>query len=156
MDVYVWLSRCDAGAFADFVARYVDTRNPGDERLSAFLRAYVTGGAGDADRAAIADLRRDDDSGGAFSLYLNARHHDGAVITVTREGAAVLGLTLDDPDDSAEVEGRARALVDRLRAEFAAAAGCAGTELPPAHSRQEWEADGLVRFRVGELPRASR
>jgi len=152
MDVYVWLPRFDVDALTDFIERYVDDRNPGDDRLAAFVRAYITNSADDHDWAAIAALQRGDTSDDAFSLYLKARSHYGAIITITREGAAVLGLSIDDPDNSPEVTAQARALLDQLRAEFASPAGCAGVELAPAHSRQEWEDDGLVQLRLGSLP----
>jgi hypothetical protein len=153
LDVYVWLPRCDAGALNDFIEHYVDCPNPGDDRLSAFMRAYITGTADADDRAAIAELRRDDLSGDAFSLYIRARDHYQAIITITREGAAVLGLSIDDPEGSPDVEAQGRTLLDQLRAEFASPAGCAGVELAPAQSQQEWEDDGLVLFRIGDLPR---
>jgi hypothetical protein len=148
--VYVWVPG-EAGVITDFVERYVDPRDPGDERLAAFLRAYVTGTADDSDRAALADLRRDDADPG-FSLYLKARDYYGAIIAVTGEGAAVLGLSIDDPYRTAVVQARARALLDQLRAKYASPAGRAGWELIPAHSRHEWEDDEGVQFRVGQLP----
>lgn len=65
----------------------------------------------------------------------------------------MLGLSIDDPDNSPNMAAQAQALIEHLRAEFASPAGCAGVELAPAHSRQEWENDGLVQIRVGELAR---
>ncbi|WP_212998377.1 hypothetical protein [Winogradskya consettensis] len=153
MDVYVWLPRCDAGAFRHFVERYVDRRNPGDDRLEAFIRAYIDGTASDDDRAALADLGRGDSLGDGFSLYVKARAYYGAIITVTRDGSAVLGLSIDDPDGSAAVLAQARALIDQLRGEFDSPAGCAGEELPPAQSWEEWSDGGPVQLRVGHLPR---
>ncbi|OJF09882.1 hypothetical protein [Couchioplanes caeruleus] len=151
MDVYVWLPRPDAGLLHQFIERYVNREDPGDDRLAAFSRVYVENAASDDDRAALADLRRGDALGDGFSLYVKARTHYGAILTITREGAAVLGLSIDDPDGSAHVQLQARALIEHLRAEFASPAGCAGVELAPPHSRQEWEDDGLVQIRVGQL-----
>jgi hypothetical protein len=152
MDVYVWLPTCDVRALTQFIERYVDRCNPGDDRLEAFIRAYVEGAADDDDRAALADLGRGDVADGGFSLYVKARAHYGAIITITREGAAVLGLSIDDPNNSPEITAQARTLLQRLRAECDAPAGCAGVELAPPQSRQEWIDDGLVQIRVGDLP----
>jgi hypothetical protein len=151
IDVYVWVPTAGADVLTAFIDRYVDTARPGDDRLDAFVRAYVDGTADAADRAALADLRRSDDDPG-FSLYLRARGYDGAIITVTDERAVVLGLSLDDPDASPIVAARARALLDRLRDEFDAPAGCAGTELAPPHSREEWVRGDMVQWRSGALP----
>ncbi|MCA2217646.1 hypothetical protein [Jidongwangia harbinensis] len=143
----------DPNLLGRFIERYVNRENPGDERFAAFSRAYVDNAASDNDRAALADLGRGDALGDGFSLYVNAREHYGAILTITREGAAVLGLSIDDPDGSPRVQAQARALIDQLCAEFSSPAGCAGVELAPPQSRQEWEDDGLVQIRVGELPR---
>jgi hypothetical protein len=153
MDVYVWLPYPDPGTLSHFIKRYVNRDDPGDERLAAFSRVYVENAGSDDDRAALADLRRGDALGDGFSLYVKARSHYGAILTITREGAAVLGLSIDDPYGTPHVQLQARALIDDLRAEFASPAGCAGVELAPPHCRQEWEDDGLVQIRVGELPR---
>ncbi|WP_157437899.1 hypothetical protein [Actinoplanes subtropicus] len=152
VDVYVWLPRPDPDLLSHFIKRYVNRDDPGDERLAAFSRVYVENAGSDDDRAALADLGRDDALDG-FSLYVKARAHYGAILTITREGAAVLGLSIDDPYGSSHVQSQARALLEDLRAEFVSPAGCAGVELAPAHSQQEWEDDGLVQIRVGVLPR---
>ncbi|MEV4132162.1 hypothetical protein AB0J72_08345 [Dactylosporangium sp. NPDC049742] len=151
MDVYVWVPDCEPATLRAFIARYVDAADPRDDRLSAFIRAYVEDTAGDADRATLAELRRDASDEG-FSLYVRSPVYYGAIITVTRERALVLGVSLDDPDGSAEVAAQARELLDALREEFRAPAGCAGVELAPAHSRQEWDDDALVQIRAGALP----
>ncbi|SDT00554.1 hypothetical protein SAMN04489716_2233 [Actinoplanes derwentensis] len=153
MDVYIWLPKCDAGELSRFIESYVDRERPGDDRLATFIRAYIEGAASDDDRAALAELGRGDTPDDGFSLYLEARVHYAAIITITREGSAVLGLSIDDPDDSPETPALARALIGRLRADFRSPAGRAGFELAPAHSREEWENDGLVQIREGELPR---
>lgn len=69
MDVYVWLPSCDAGALNHFIERYVDRQNPGDDRLTAFIRAYIEGAPSDDDRAGLADLGRGDapDDGSRFT-----------------------------------------------------------------------------------------
>jgi hypothetical protein len=140
-------------AQSHFIKRYVDRVDPGDERLAAFIRVYVENAGSDDDRAALADLSRGDALDDGFSLYVKARAHYGAILTITGEGAAVLGLSIDDPYGSPHVQSQARALIEDLRAEFVSPAGCAGVELAPAHSRQEWADDGLVQIRVGVLPR---
>ncbi|MDG6109837.1 hypothetical protein Daura_17610 [Dactylosporangium aurantiacum] len=150
MDVYVWVPQRRPGTVTAFVDRYVDRANPSDERLAAFIRAYGGGTADDADRSALDELRRDASDPG-LSLYLKARGYYHAIMTVTGEGALVLGLSIDDPDGSAAVAAQARALLDALREEFDAPAGRAGVELEPAHSRQEWDDEATVLFRSGAI-----
>lgn len=158
LDVYVWVPERTPGAFQAFIDRYVDTENPGDERLRAFMRTYVAGAPDEGDDRALAELGRGDDTGSAFSLYVRAREFYGAIITVAHDGAAVLGLSLDDPDNSPLTRQTARHLLDRLRQEFSSPAGIAGAEVPPPQSRAEWEEE-QVELRIGvlDLPaRASR
>ncbi|MEV0195909.1 hypothetical protein [Nonomuraea sp. NPDC050691] len=96
-----------------------------------------------------------DGSGGddAFTLYLRAHApHYQAIITFTRDGATVLGLSVDAPDDLPEALSQAERLVERLRRQFTAPAGRAGVELPPAGDRTEWHEEAQVLFRIGELP----
>jgi hypothetical protein len=153
VDVYVWLPRPDPGLLSHFIELYVNSNHPGDDRLAAFSRVYIENAGSDDDRAALADLSRSDAVDDGFSLYVKARAHYGAILTITREGAAVLGLSIDDPYGSSQVQAEARSLIGDLRAEFLSPAGRAGVELAPAHSRQEWEDDGLVQIRLGVLPR---
>ena len=152
VDVYVWLSRPDPRLLSHFIKRYVNRGNPGDDRFAAFSRVYVENIESDDDRAGLAELRRGDALGDEFSLYVKARAYYGAILTITHEGAAVLGLSIDDPYGSPHVLVQARVLLEDLLAEFTSPAGCAGVELAPPQSRQEWEDDGLVQIRVGELP----
>ena len=42
-DVYVWLPRRDPELLRAFIDRYVDPEAPGDDRLPAFRRTYITG-----------------------------------------------------------------------------------------------------------------
>jgi hypothetical protein len=51
--------------------------------------------------------RRVNPDQGAFSLYLNSPGHYGAIVVITEEGAAVFGLTLDDPNNAPETLQRA-------------------------------------------------
>jgi hypothetical protein len=148
-DVYVWLPERTPELLQAFVDRYVDTAAPGDDRLPSFVRTYVTGTATDADTAALADLRSDDGTE-AFTLYLHGRIHPWVIITVTEDGAAVLGLSIDD--DGSEARRReAEILIDRLRDEFSAPAGLAGVEMPPPRSAHQWRHDH-AQLRVGSLP----
>ncbi|MEU8296268.1 hypothetical protein AB0C04_03135 [Micromonospora sp. NPDC048909] len=147
-DVYVWVAQPTPEVLQVFIDRYVDTDDPGDERLSAFTRTYVAGPPTEADAAALADLRwsgRD-----AFTLYLRSRQHPWAMITITDDGAAVLGLSLDGPDNSPAMRQQAEQMIDQLRREFSSPAGIAGVELPPPGSRQEWQTD-QVQLRAGTL-----
>jgi hypothetical protein len=70
---------------------------PGDDRLHAFQRAYVSEVGTAVDDQALADLRRGDADGGAFSLYVNARDHYGASITLTYEGGSCRSETPPSP-----------------------------------------------------------
>ncbi|MBY8871653.1 hypothetical protein K7640_07320 [Micromonospora sp. PLK6-60] len=147
-DIYVWIPQLSPEILRAFLDRYVDTDDPGEARLSAFLRSYVTGTATDADAAALADLRwsgRD-----AFTLYLRSPDYAWAMITCTDDGAAVLGLSIDDPHNSPSTRQEAQELIHRLRGEFSAPAGIAGVEMPPPGSREEWQGD-QVQLRVGTL-----
>lgn len=141
---------------AAFIDRYVDTENPGDPRFEALVRVLVDERPAAGDRDALADLRRDPDSISAFSVYLRARSHRGAVVTVTEEGDLVLGLEIDDPFDDPTVVLHAAGQISELRTEFGAVAGIAGVELAPPQSASEWRDDALVILRTGHVPAPSR
>jgi hypothetical protein len=151
LDVYVWIPERDPEVFKQFIDNYVNVDDPGDERLHAFTRVHITGIMNDTDGRALDELRLHE-SDDAFTLYLRARTHYGAIITVTRDGATVLGLSIEAPDDLSETLSQAEQLMEQLRQQFSAPAGCAGVELPPAFDRSEWHDEGLVLLRVGELP----
>jgi hypothetical protein len=150
LDVYVWVPEQSPEVFERFIDSYVNVDEPGDERLHAFTRVHVLGIADDADDNALDELRSKDGED-AFTLYLRARDHYQAMITVTRDGATVLGLSVDATDDLLETLRQAEQLVEQLRHEFSAPAGRAGVELPPAGGRCEWHEEALVLFRTGEL-----
>lgn len=147
LDVYVWVDGPRLReVLAEFVRRYVNVDDPGDARLEPFSRVWIQGEGTAVDHEALADLSRDPRRRRAFSLYLRARHHLAAIITITEEGAAVLGLSIDDPDNSPETEDQAAELLIRLRGEFAALAGVVGVELPPPQCTSEWvEAEVILR-----------
>ncbi|MGI5170295.1 hypothetical protein ACQEU3_38670 [Spirillospora sp. CA-253888] len=149
-DVYVWIPRHTPELFQTFIDRYVDPDRPGDERLAAFVRTYITGTPSCDDAAALAELRSGD-SGAAFTIYLRGRVHPFAMITITGGDAAVLGLSFDDPDDSPQMRHEAERLLRRLRQEFSSPAGIAGVEMPPPWTRQEWQ-DEPAPLRVGVIP----
>lgn len=148
IDVYVWVPHLEPELLRRFTDTYVLLDDPGDERFAAFERLYVEGPVRDEDRQALIELRPGYREDAAFSIYLRARNYESAVITVTSEDAIVLGLSLDDPDSSAEILDEAGRLLDRLRKEFSAPAGIAGTELPPPMSRIEWE-EASTQLRAG-------
>ncbi|WEH13593.1 hypothetical protein [Streptomyces sp. VNUA24] len=151
LDVYVWVPRCTPDVLRTFIDRHVDTADPGDERLRAFVRTHVVGEPHEGDAEALAELRPGDGSGDGFALYVRARALYGAVIAPTHDGAVVLGLSIDDPDGSPRTRETARRLLDGLRREFSAPAGIAGVELPPPRTRAEWEEEP-VELRVGRVP----
>ncbi|MER6952196.1 hypothetical protein ABT294_50120 [Nonomuraea sp. NPDC000554] len=150
LDVYVWLPERNSKVLGRFVDSYVNVA-ASDERLHAFMRVHVLGIANDTDDKALDELRLDDGDD-VFTLYLKARDHHQAIITCTRDGATVLGLSVDAPDDLPEALRKAEQLVEQLRQQFSAPAGCAGVELPPAGDRSEWHEEALVLLRMGELP----
>ncbi|MGW2094551.1 hypothetical protein [Promicromonospora sukumoe] len=135
---------------ATFIDRYVDAEDPGEPRFEALVRALVDEQPATGDREALADLRRDPDASRAFSMYVRARAHYRAIVTLTEEGDLVLGLTLDDPLSDPEVAVQAAELIADLKEEFQAVAGIAGVELPPPQSASEWREDELAMLRDGE------
>ncbi|WP_410578332.1 hypothetical protein [Amycolatopsis sp. lyj-108] len=150
-DVYVWVEPGDRdGSLSRFIDRYVDVEQPGDPRFPAFVRTFVSHDPAHGDADALAELRRDDAAERALSLYLRAIGHYGAIVTVTEEGALVLGLSLDDPSNASEMTREAADLMAALMTEFAATGGIAGVELPPPQSASEWR-DAYVLLRTGSL-----
>ncbi len=143
-DVY---ARIPAGNWADalahFVDRYVAVEQPNEPRLPAVLRTYVESAPMDGDEGVLAELRPDPSTSHAFSIYLEAKSHAGASITITEESELVLGLSLDDPDNSAAVWEEGRRLLEDLMKEFRAIEGMTGVELPPPHSASAWD-DALL------------
>jgi hypothetical protein len=151
-DVYVWVRSDDRRAvLARFVDRHVDRANPGDPRFDAFFRTFVAEEPLPEDAEALAGLRRDPDADTAFSLYLRAIGFHGAIVTLTEEGAVVLGLSLDDPMNDPAVERRASEVLAELLTDFGGNAGIGGVELHPPQSRAQWNEDDLVMLRVGSI-----
>lgn len=153
-DVYVWLPQHTPEIWQRFIDHYVDTEAPGDDRLAAFRRTYVTGDPTAADTEALAELLPSD-GGQAFTLYLHGREHPWAMLTVAEGEAAVLGVSIDDPEESPAVREQAERMIDQLRREFDAPAGVAGVELPPPGSAQQWR-DDQVQLRVGTIDQGLR
>jgi hypothetical protein len=138
MDVYVWVRTNDRpAALSQFIDRYVDAAHPGEPRFQAFRRTFVaqTPSPGDAD--ALAELHRDTEAVNALSLYLRAKTHYEAIITVTEEGDLVLGLGLDDPDNHPETQREASELLASMMDEFQASSGIAGVELCQRRSKTD-------------------
>jgi hypothetical protein len=147
-DVYVWVDSADpVDVLSRFIDRYVDVDQPGDPRFDAFFRTFVLEQPHPGDSAAFAELRHGKSPEGALSLYLHAISHEGAIVTVTGEGALVLGLSVDDPDNAPETVRAAAALMRALKSEFGAEAAAGGVELAPAQSRSEWFDDAMVLVR---------
>jgi hypothetical protein len=151
VDVYVWVPAPKPEVLTRFIDGYVAGDTSAEQRLSAFQRIYVLGTGTEEDVRCLAENNRPPGSG-AFTLYLQGRAHAFAMITMTVEGAAVLGLSIEE-DLSPEPVEEAKLLLRRLRDEFSAPAGLAGWELPPPHSRAEWLAEEeLVVIREGTPP----
>jgi hypothetical protein len=153
-DVYVWVQNDDpADVLSRFIEGYVNAHDPGDPRFGAFVRTFVEAAPQPGDEAALAELCRDADAAtGAFSLYLRAEPFYGAIITITEEGALVLGVSLDDPDNSPEIWVQGAELMASMQDEFGAVGGIAGVELAPPQSASEWADDALVQIRHGTGP----
>lgn len=151
LDVHVWVPGHSSETFERFIDSYVDVDNPGDERFHTFRRVHVLGIANDTDVMALQELRLE--CSDAFTLYLRARNHYGAMITVTREGTTVLSLSIDAPDQLPETLRQAEQLIEQLRQQFSAPSGVAGVELPPPIDHSDWQQEEFVLLRVGSLPR---
>lgn len=153
-DTFVWVEPADrAATLGAFIDAYVDDVRPGSSRFEAFVRTYVDGLRRPADLEALAELRRDagvqvDD---CFSIYLRARKHFDAIVTLTREGAVVLGLSIDDPTNDPRVWKRGEKVAKLLMVEFDGLAAMGGVEIPPPQSRQEWESAERTEFRLGRI-----
>ncbi|MEW1838732.1 hypothetical protein AB0392_12320 [Nonomuraea angiospora] len=100
LDVYVRVPERNSEILGRFIHTYVNVAIS-DERLHAFMRVHILGIANDTDVKIINDVRLNDRDE-AFTLYLRARDHHHAIITFTRDGATVLGLSIDAPDDLPE------------------------------------------------------
>lgn len=152
VDVYVRVdARDQVAALSRFIDRYVDAEMPGDPRFYAFVRTFVSRDPDPGDAEALTELRRDDTAQAAFSLYLRAKEHAGASVTLTEEGAVVLGLSLDDPENAPGTARTASGLMASLIAESDAKCGMAGVELPPPQTQSEWMDDALVLLRQGTV-----
>jgi hypothetical protein len=147
----VWVHADDQSAvLSRFINRDVNSAHPGDPRFDAIVRTFVSQAPLPGDEETLAELRRDGAAVAAFSLYAQAQAHEGAIITITEEGDMVLGLSLDDPDDSLQTRQRAATLMAVMKAECIADAGVAGDEAPP-QSACEWAHDAVVLLRDGRV-----
>jgi hypothetical protein len=152
-DVYVWVQPDDrAQVLSRFIERYVDVANPGEPRFDAFVRTFIELAPQNGDHDALVELRHDPTGSDAFTIYLHAKHHSEAIIALTEEGAVVLGLGLDDPDNSPDVWDQGAVVLTSLRAEFAAVGGIGGVELPPPHSAADYAEEYQVQVRQGMAP----
>ncbi|MEV7396382.1 hypothetical protein [Aeromicrobium sp. NPDC092404] len=151
-DLYVFVRTADKPAVLErFIDEYVDEDDPGDPRFAPFVRTFVHERPDPKDREELSELCRDEAARSAFSLYLRAKAHDWAIITLTEEADLVLGLSLDDSLQTPETEQEARALLAVLTEGFGALAGIAGVELAPPQSEDEWNEDALVLMRTGQI-----
>jgi hypothetical protein len=153
-DTYVWVAPTDCAAtLRTFIDAYVDQVRPGDSRFDAFVRTYVDGLRRADDLEALADLQAGDrvQVADCLSIYLRARKHFHATMTLTREGAVVLGLSLDDPWNDPKVWKRGEKVGGALMAQFGGRAAMGGVEIPPPQSRQEWESESRTEFRIGAV-----
>lgn len=78
---------------------------------------------------------------------MNAVGYAGAILTSTAEGDGVLGLILDDPDNSESVLQQGVGVTDRLQEEFAGVAANSGRRTSASNRRIEGADDALVQVR---------
>ncbi|MBB2924490.1 hypothetical protein [Cellulomonas cellasea] len=148
---YVWVPGSDVpGVLRRFVDRYVAAEQPVYQRpLAALLRTYVDLDPAEGDEAELADARRNPEAVHGFSIYLRGAVHDEAIITLTEESDLVLGLGIDDRDESPEAWDEAVHLLDHLMGEFDAVSGMAGGDwVRPPQSALAW-VDEEPDLRVG-------
>lgn len=128
------------GVLGRFIDRYVVAEQPVYQRtLSALIHTYVDLAPAERDRAELEDSRRNPEAVNAFSIYLRGATHDEAIITLTEETDLVLGLGIDDRDESPEAWDEAVRLLDELMREFDAVSGMAGGDwVRPPQSALEW------------------
>ncbi|WP_258726875.1 hypothetical protein [Cellulomonas sp. NS3] len=148
---YVWVPGSDIpGVLRRFIDRYVATEQPVHQRpLSALTRTYVDLEPAERDEAELENSPRQPEAVNAFSVYLRGAARDEAIITLTEESDLVLGLGIDDRDQSREAWDEAVHLLDELMEEFDAVSGMAGHDgLAPPQSALAW-ADEEPDLRVG-------
>ena len=147
-DTYVWVEPVDrAATLRSFIEAYVDVVRPRSPQFEAFVRTYVDETPDPGDEVMIEELRR----GEALAIYVRALKHFDATMTLTREGAVVLGLSVDDPDNDPRVWKRGEKLAKVLMTQLGAVAAMGGVEVPPPRSRREWSAEERTEFRLGTV-----
>ena len=147
-DTYVWVDPVDrAATLRAFIEAHVDVVRSRGPRFEAFVRTYVDGVPDPDDGVMMEDLRR----GEALAIYARALKHFDATMTLTKEGAVVLGLSVDDPDNDPRVWRRGERLGKALMAQFGGVAAMGGVEVPPPRSRQECSAEERTEFRIGSV-----
>jgi hypothetical protein len=148
---YVWVPGSDnPGVLRRFIDSYVAVEQPLEQRrLAALVRTHVDLAPAEGDRAELEDARRDPEAVNAFSIYLRGAAHDEAIITIIEESNLVLGVGIDDRDESPEAWGQTVQLLDELMSEFDATSGIAGSDwVRPPQSTLEW-AEAEPDLRVG-------
>lgn len=145
-DVYAWVPAMEPDAWRWFVEQYVNPVQRGEPRWPSFRRKFIEGTGTPKDDEAVAELMAVE-AAPSVSIYLRGADHYQAMITVTREGAIVLGVSLDDPLGKRDIED-GRAVLSDLFASCGATAGMIGIELSPPRDLVEWNAaDPLERRR---------
>ena len=147
----MWVPGSDIpGVLRRFIDRYVAAEQSVYQRpLSALIRTHVDLDPAEGDQAELEDLPRQPEAVNAFSIYLRGAAHDEAIITLTEETDLVLGLGIDDRDESPEAWDEAVRLLDELMREFDAVSGMAGGDwVRPPQSALEW-AEEEPALRVG-------
>ena len=143
LDIYVMTRARTQTAVDRFLDAYVDrvaSEDRGDEELMMLpLGAHTPDPpVGDWDWQPVRTLTQAIAFGlarpyRAFTLYMQPRSSsiDRVVLAFTAEGQVVLGLSIDDPDGSAEKLSEAKFLLAELASAFSAHSGFVACELPP-------------------------
>lgn len=136
LDIYVWAPEMERDSWATFLGRYVNDVQDGEPRWPAFYRKHVEQVGYSADDGEVDELRWEE--GGSTTIYLRGIEHHGASITATRDGAFILGVSLDDPLGERDIEDARDVLADLLRT-TGGTDGMIGVELPPPADRSQWD-----------------
>jgi hypothetical protein len=140
LDIYVVAERTRS-VIDRFLDTYVDRRaseNRGDEELMLLPLDAEPGEPHGWDWEPAKTLTAAIERGltvpwRAFAIYLKSKHpsHDGACLAFTPDGRVVLGVSIDDPNESDEKITLANELLAELTTVFSAERGFIGVEEPP-------------------------
>lgn len=161
LDVYALSPRRDLETIERFLASYVDVAASADREGQevAVLPVDFAGDEDDLpledwDSIALATLGAVldfglDKAGRAFTVYLRASSHDlcGAMLSFTRSGELVYGISVDDPLSTPKATRRARRYLKELCRGTEATHGWVVAEVPPSldpRAKRDWAEYGVI------------